>query len=233
MRVSELFNIKEDKKKSKVWLILLATGILSLLIAVITVYGQYTGTYLISITKNAQNKGIAISETKDFSELKYDIKFKPLNDLTDISESWLDIEVAENTDGQYYEEGQEYIAFTFYLKNTGHETVNINYQIKIRDDYKNVGNATIFKVREYEEDGDDFKLLKDTNYSRYYVGGKDVIGDVNITRFRVGEVRKFTFFVWFDGELSKPEMMGGAIKFDWVFGITSGIEDEGDLILDN
>ena len=232
MKVSELFNIKEDKKKSKIWILLLITGALSLLIAVITVYGQYTGNYLISITKQAQKKGIAISETNDFNELKSDIKFKPLNDLTDISESWLDIGEAENTDGQYYTEGLEYIAFTFYLKNTGDETINVNYQIKVLDDYKNIGLATIFKVREYVNINNEFRLKDDINYSKAFNDNKDTIASVDILGFRTGEVRKFTFFVWFDGEYSKPEMMGGAIKFDWVFGITSSLE-EGDVLLEN
>lgn len=233
MRVSELFNIEPKKKKNKLGILLIITGFLSVLIAIITVYGQYTGTYLISVTREAHRKGIAISETKDFLNQNIDINLDPLNDVEDMQASWLDIEAAERTDGQYYDPYEnKYVAFTFYLKNTGDETINVNYQIKITDNYRNLGDATFFKVREYLEVGDDFRLLHDTNYSKALLDSDtNTIASVDIIQFRVGEIRKFTFFVWIEGEFSTPEMMGGAIKFEWVFGITSALD--GEDVLDN
>lgn len=231
MRVSELFNIEQKKKKNIMGILLIITGFLSLLIAIITVYGQYTGTYLISVTREAHRKGIAISETRDFTTNKVDINLDPLNDVEDIQASWLDVEAAEKTDGQYYDPHEnKYVAYTFYLKNTGDETINVNYQIKIVDNYKNLADATFFRVREYIEVGDDFELLRDNDYSKALLEeDSNNLSSVDISQFRVGEIRKFTFFVWIEGNYSTPDMMGGAIKFEWVFGITSALEGEESL----
>ncbi len=225
IRISEILGAgpKASKRKTRLRIGLIITGFLSIILVFVTIYGQYTGTYLIAVSKDARQKGIAISNGIEFEDTRTQLKFDPLNDVDDILESFLNIEAAEITDGHYFEKGQNYLAYTFYIKNIGRETVNLVYRIRITDDYKDLGLATFVRVREYEV-GDKIRLLRDEKYSKA-ISDSDLIADEEILSFKPNEVRKFTFFVWLDGDYSTPEMKGGAIKMDWVFGITTE-EDE-------
>lgn len=206
---------------------LIFTGILSIVFIFVTIYGQYTGSYLIAVTDEAKQKGIAISDKRDFSTQASTISFEPMvpmSGVDDIDGSWVDVEAVKDHDGQYYVEGQQYLAYTFYLKNIGQETVNVSYVVKIEDDSKNVGMATVVRVLDYEVNFHDV-LENDVEHSKQFTNS-NTIADVEIINFKPNDVKKFTFFVWFDGNYSTPEMKGGAIKIEWVFGITSSYGEE-------
>lgn len=222
---------KQSKRRKKLTIGLILTGILTISLAFITIYGQYTGTYLIGITGEASRKGIAISSNRDFTDASDKIEFKPVTPLEgveDILEGVLNIDGAINNDGQFVEVGQQYIAYTFYLKNVGDEAVDVEYSINIIDDYKKIGMATFVKVIEFETNNDDVMLvpLRGINYSKSLLeSDSNRIANVIIENFKPGDIKKFTFFVWFDGEYSTKEMMGGAIKLEWVFGILNASGD--------
>lgn len=224
IKLSEILGAAVATKSAKITIGLIVTGIISVILVIVTIYGQYTGNYLITVTRQASLKGIAISETLDFNSNKDTLKIIPLNDVEDILPSNMNIEGAINTDGQF-SEGEHYIAYTFYLRNSGEETVNINYQVKIIDDYKKLGSATFFRIFEYELIGEEFSFVSDETYSKFY-SEKDIIADVNVINFRPNDIRKFTFFVWIDGDYSNANMRGGAIKLEFVVGITSADQDE-------
>jgi len=225
IKLSEILGVKTvEKKTRKATLGLLITGILAVVLVFVTIYGQFTGNYLITVTREASLKGIAISDKLDYKSNKDTLKVTPLNDIEDILPSNLDIEGARNVDGQY-KDAKHYIAYTFYLRNSGEETVNVNYQVKIIDDYKKLGNAIFFRLFESELIGDEFSFISDETYSKFYTE-KEIIADVDIINFRPNDVRKFTFFVWIDGDHSNESMLGGAVKLEFVFSITSAILDE-------
>lgn len=220
IKISEILGAKKAiRRKSIVGLGLLITGILSFILVLVTVYGQYTGNYLITVTRRASLKGIAISESRDFDKDLDTLKIIPINDVEDILSSDLDVESAVNTDGQLIHD-KHYIAYTFYLRNSGEEVVNLSYQVKVIDDYKHLGNAVFFKIIEFKLVGDEFEEVSDETYSKFYTG-HDIIADVNIFNFKPNDKRKFTFFVWIDGDHSTKEMEGGAIKLEFNISIST------------
>ncbi len=226
MRVTDLLvDRPRTGKKTRITIGLFITGILSIILVFVTIYGQYTGNYLVAITKEAAKKGIAISDSLSFERQGSELLIQPINDTEDILEGFLDIEAAENTDGQYFVQSgeQHYIAYTFYLKNIGDEAVNINYRIRIIDDYKGLGDATFVKIRESTVINGVVSLIHDTNYSKALTHST-LIASEDIFDFRPGQIRKYTFFVWFDGEYSDETMRGGSIKMEWTIGITSAEE---------
>lgn len=230
MRISDILGSKTNKtvgRISKITIGLIISGILSVILVFITIYGQYTGTYLIAVTDKAKYKGIAISDNRDFINQTDQIPFEPaipLDNIEDIDESWLNIEGAINTDGQFTEPNQHYIAYTFYLKNIGHEAVNLQYMIKVVDDYRGIGKATVVKVIDFEVNNHENRV-GNNNYSQQFTNST-TIATVDILNFKPGDVKKFTFFIWFDGQYSTEKMLGGAVKFEWTIGITSSAEDE-------
>lgn len=228
IKLSTILGAKKTvAKRSIIGIGLLITGILSFVLVLVTVYGQYTGNYLITVTRKAALKGIAISESVDFEKDKDTLRIQPLNDVEDILASDLDVESAINTDGQYFK-AKNYIAYTFYLRNSGEEVINLSYQVKVIDDYKRLGEGVYFRVIEYELVGEEFIFVGDDTYSKA-ITQHEIIADVNIMNFKPNDKRRFTIFVWIDGDLSESYMLGGAIKFEFNFTITSaGSDDEED-----
>lgn len=226
IRISEILGSNEPKKKkNRLKIGLLITGSLSLLVILITIYGQYAGNAVITMTKNANGKGILISDNKEFNNGVSTLKFEPINEVEDILEGAIDIETAENNDGLYHVEGEHYFAYTFYLRNTGKEVIDLGYNIKITQDYKNIANATFFKVRKSSYIDGVAKLETDTNYSKALTNN-DLIANTNVGRLNPGETKRFTMFVWLDGEHTTPEMLGGFVKFDWTFVILNSGGDK-------
>ena len=221
IRISEVLGKKVPKKRSSIARIgLLITGALSLVVVLATVYGQYAGNSVISMTNSAKKKGITISESLDCSGSKSSISFEPINRVEDILEGSIDFEAAENTDGLYYVEGNNYFAYTFYIKNSGVEVVDINYTIRITQEQNNLGNAAMFRVKESIYVDNNFVLNSNNLYSKQFSKSK-TLKTGNFSHFLPGAVRKYTMFVWLDGQYTDLSMMGGHIKFDWTFSIAN------------
>lgn len=227
MRMSEILGTTKQiqHKKRRLSLALLITGLLSLIVILVTIYGQYAGMFTISMTNEISDKGIMVSEHLDFLNPKESLAIKPLMDGYDIIESQLNMVEAESTDGQYVDPDADYIAYTFYLKNTGKETINVNYNIRMISDYKGVGVATFLKVAQSLYDPTESKFIDKTYkvFSKQIAGNDNLASEV-IKTFQPGQIRKFTVYMWFDGRYTDETMTGGATKLDWVFAIaTAGV----------
>ncbi len=226
MRISDVFVAKPLVKKrllTRSFLLIgaLITGLISTVVIFVTIYGQYTGTFTLSMQRDALDKGIQISETADFKDPKSILKINPLTEIGEITEANLKIGEARETDGQYYDPDiPYYIAYTFYLKNSGKELIDLNYRLRIIDSYKGAENAV--KVK-YMEENLSNGLLSDNTYTK--PEGKHYIFDNNLYNFLEGEIYKITMFMWFDGELTDISMLGGGVKLDLSFTIISAEQD--------
>lgn len=233
MRMSEVFNMNEEKKKKKFlfrfWFFI--TGLLSLTIILVTVYGQNTGTFLIGMTSEAADKGIMVSIDPEFTEPKEKLTVMQVDGVEDMMFDWIPLAEVESTNGQYFDDKyNHYIAYTFYLKNIGTEVVDLRYNFQIISDYKDVRKAAFIRIREFS--GTTFSSLirdveyhfnKDTNLIEEEIY-TDLIGDKynEVINFRPGDIRKISFYLWFDGNYTTPEMKGGAFKMSYAIAITSG-----------
>ena len=100
MKASDLFKQpKKSRKKLYTGLGLLITGFLSIVFVFVTIYGQYTGNYLITLTKDAREKGISISEDNEFNKDESILKIQPLTFTEDMIASF-DYEAIESKIGR-------------------------------------------------------------------------------------------------------------------------------------
>lgn len=76
-----------SKKSSKLRFAIIITGILSGIIVLAIVYGHYAGNAFISMTREAQKKGIELSETPDFENGSSMLKITTIDNFQDILES--------------------------------------------------------------------------------------------------------------------------------------------------
>jgi hypothetical protein len=227
MKTDPMFNLKHKNKLSKeqkVTIGLLVTGLLSILLVLITVYGQFTGTFQIKVTHIAEKKGILLSLTDDFGNSTDKLTLDPIRDIEDIIEENIvrisEILVSEG--GQYVDPdgNKNYIAYTFYLKNVGSEVVDIRYDLTVLAQRNNLADATTIIIYEHSQTGEDMQ-------KRYYYKseGTDHLGFHRIPDFKVGEIRKFTLIAFVDGHRSNPSMKGGAVKFNLVFTVETADEE--------
>jgi hypothetical protein len=222
MRISDILVPTRSTKKVKklssrfVFLGMLITGLVSSIVIFVTIYGQYTGTFTLSMQKDAIEKGIQLSESVTFENPKSILNIQPLTEIGDMTESAINFDEARNTDGQYYDPViPYYIAYTFYMRNSGKEVVDINYRLTVLDSYKNVDKAV--KVRYVSENLDTGEYIDKT----YVKGEKQHIIDEVLNNFIEGHTLKITIFLWFDGELTDASMMGGSLKLNLTYTIVT------------
>lgn len=218
MRTEPLFQLKQNRmtNRKKVTIGLIITGILSLIVLLITIYGQFTGTFLIKLTYAAERKGILLSTDSNFTDSTDKLILTPVSNVEDMIESNLIHidEILASEGGQYVDpDGNEnYVAYTFFIKNTGAEVVDIRYDLMIVKQYKHLDDAiTTLMYIDYLDDSPIEKI----RYNK--TDGKRHLGTKKFQNFMPNDVYKITIISFIDGELSNPSMLGGAVKINLVF----------------
>src|SRR5574344_1759274 len=98
------------------------------------------GNFTISLDPNlSANKQIVMSSTSDFKETPLELKVNSIPYMDNISGSWLPLNIATEYEGEH--NGNNYIAYTFFVKNIGKETTNYIMTLNILSVIKNVDDA--------------------------------------------------------------------------------------------
>lgn len=225
MRTAPIFGFKPKKKlRGKIVALgLLITGFISLMVIITTIYGQFTGTFLIKMSHDADLKGIHLSESGDFDDRTEKLSLIPKSDLDDlIEENIVRIdEILDAPGGQYIDpDGEDnYIAYNFYIRNTGKEVINLRYDLNITAAEKKLDNAVVIILYKQDENG----IVRERFHKEdsWYLGG-DIIYN-----FKPGDTIKYTFIAYIDGLYSTPEMLGGGVKVNLVFKIDNAADHRG------
>jgi hypothetical protein len=91
-----------------------------------------------SMDYDAYNRGIILSSDEAFSNPSPRLMTDPIEDARDMTYSWLKLEEVQNTDGNYVDPDYDYVAYTFYIRNNGLETVDITYHIRMTEIYNDL-----------------------------------------------------------------------------------------------
>ena len=98
------------------------------------------GRFTVSLDKNlSDQKSIYLSETGKLKERNRKLYAETINYMDNISIKWLPENIDTEKDGAH--NGDNYIAYTFYIVNNGKETVDYWYEIDIDDTIRNVDEA--------------------------------------------------------------------------------------------
>ena len=199
-----------------------ALVILSVVIYLISVLYTKTGSFTVSINKfDATQYALTLSDTRDFYTPTAMLNAEISKEITNISESWLPADL-DNIDGAH--NGDNYVAYTFYLKNAGEGMVAYNYQMYM----VNVENDLDEAIR--------IRLYVDgvwTNFARTATDGSgpepgttEFLTDRIITQgqvggFNPGDVTKYTVIIWIEGDDPDclDDLIGGELKIAMDFDI--------------
>ena len=210
----KVYGIKRKYSKVKiiVSIILLLLALTFIILGLIYKGGKFT----ITLDKRlSQESGIVIYDDYEIKESKRKLEARNIDFMDNISIDWIPKNIDNEKDGAH--NGENYIAYTFYIENEGTENINYWYTVKIDDVIKNVdeaarvmiflnGNKKVYaKINSYTNEPE-----KDTE--PFFDKTTAVLEQRK--DFAPGNIDKFTIVIWLEGD--DPDcidnILGGEIK---------------------
>lgn len=231
-------------------LALLITGIVSIIIAILAYFGINMGTFVISLDDSAYRTGISLSTEPEFIGRYPNLLVNPLNGAEPIGYVQIRQEDVINTNGDYDDPDKfaTYIAYTFYLKNEGETTVDLNFEINITKATNKLDSALRVMLIETDvETGNRIGThvyLKDDENDIYEVGTPERAkvpesyltyfnDDFNVTKdeiinFRPEKIKKYSIIIWLEGYDvdCKEHIKSGQLKMSLNFEVAGSYKEE-------
>ena len=171
----------------------------------------------------AVKKGIILSEDPEFKTQSAALSAKQADDVTNITYSWLPVDLDTSKDGEH--NGDNYVAYTFYCKNNGQATLDYDAVLEITgvaksaDEavrvmvYKN-GEPTIYGKGKYDD-----RNTAETDCTKFNTDTE--VMTTATEDFKVGDVDKYTIVIWIEG--NDPECIddirNGHIRMRMLFSV--------------
>lgn len=213
-KAQKIYRRELIKKITKVSFLL---SLILVSIIYLVLYVAYEGgKFTVTLDKNLTNrKNVFLSEDGKLKNKEWKLSAETLNYMDNISIRWLPANIAQQGPGAH--NGDNYIAYTFYVINAGKEEVHYWYEIDIDDSIRNVdeairimiiknGEKTVYakksKVTGKEEDG-----------TKKFVS-KTIAVLEQRKNFKPKSKDRYTIVVWIEGDdpECKNELLGGEIK---------------------
>ena len=209
--------LKERERRIKV----LKIGILVMILFLIIIYFilrivYETGDFTISLDPNlAQKSGLVMFEHKQDEVDKLILKADKVEFMDNISVKWLPEDLNKAGEGSH--NGDNYLAYSFYVQNKGSDTINYWYEVIVDDVIKNVDKAirvmiyrndekTIYaRANETTGEAEEGTTKFYSNKEVMVVGRKD---------FKPEDIDKFTVVIFIEGDDPDciDELIGGEMK---------------------
>ncbi len=210
-------------RRRNVMLRVLSIALLILVLLLGLFYGlsafvNKAGNFTVWISEEDLTK-ITLSNTPDFEECFTMLEADVIEEMDNITKAWLPDDI-DQVDGSH--NGENYIAYTFYLKNSGEEEINYTSQIDIHSVVKEADDAIRVMV---------IKNGEETVYAKAQRGSTEPEPDTVpfISKTQVlnttseglasGGVDKYTVVIWLEG--NDPECVddirGGVVKMSMSF----------------
>ena len=209
---------KKLKRNLRIALIIIFFILLLLYFVVGIIYNN--GNFSISLDRNLYfDKGLIIYDDPSYKVYRTELYAEAPKTFDDISYKWLPSDISEHSGGSH--NGNNYLAYTFYIENQGEEIADYWSEVVIEDVIKNVDDAV--RVRIYKND----------EYVTYAKVGSEGVPEPNTVAFqednlvvrehtesfKPGDIDKYTIVLWIEG--SDPEctdnILGGEFKVSMQF----------------
>lgn len=138
---------RRKKMLKRIRIAVIAIFIILLLVFFVLSIIYKGGRFTVTLDPNFSLKsGIVLYETKDDINYRNKLYAKEIEFMDNISGEWLPKNIDTEKDGSH--NGENYIAYSFYVGNTSDNTINYWYEIKILDVIKHVDDAVRIVVYE-------------------------------------------------------------------------------------
>ena len=198
-------------------LLLIILSIIYLVLYIVYEGGRFT----VSLDKNLSNrKNVFLSEDGKSSNKTRQLGAETINYMDNISIKWLPENIDKEKTGAH--NGDNYIAYTFYVVNAGEETVHYWYEIDIDDTILNVDEAIRIMII---QNGRKVVYAKKSRVTKQPEEGTKAFKSKSIAvleqrkNFTSRKKDRYTVVVWIEGD--DPEcnnaLLGGEIKMHMDF----------------
>ena len=198
-------------------LLLILISIIYLFLYIIYAGGRFT----VSLDKNMSNrKNVFLSEDGNVKNKARKLSADTIEYMDNISIKWLPDNIDTEKNGGH--NGDNYIAYTFYVINSGKEKVNYWYEIDIDDTIKNVDEAIRIMIYRNGERTVYAKKSKDTGQAepgtKKFILSKIAVLEQR-KNFKPSSKDRYTVVVWIEGDdpECKNDLLGGEIKLHMDF----------------
>ena len=209
--------IEREKKIKKILKISILVLLLFFLILYFVVGIFYNnGNFSVTLDKNLYfDKGMIIYDDVNYKVYRSELYAKTPESFDNISYRWLPDNLHDSMGGTH--NGDNYLAYTFYIENQGDLVNNYYYEVVIDDVIKNVDEAV--RIRIYKNDGSYVTYAKKSAKGTAESGTVTFVSDEIIARehvadFNPGDIHKYSVVMWIEG--SDPEctdnILGGEFK---------------------
>ncbi len=233
MKYHKILKAEKALSRNKLFRIgIILSGIFSLAFGVVTFYGQDSGNFMMSIDRDAYNRGIVIAVDESFQNPQARLMTEPVDEARDLTYRWIKIDEVKNTDGNYNDPDFDYVAFTFYIQNSGSETVNVSYHITMTDVTKNIDEAiriliieddveTMYQKQDNLDEFGAYPIYPPTLPKPLYFISDTIITRKTFRNFKPLDIKKFSVIIWLEGydPDTTDDILGGNIKMDMLFSI--------------
>lgn len=176
------------------------------------------GRFVITLDNNlALESGLVIYDNVEYKENKKILYAEEIKFMDNISIRWLPKNIHHEKDGSH--NGDNYIAYTFYLENKGERVINYWYELIIDDVIKNVDEAVRIMIIKNDEKEVYAKInnhtkLPEPDTKAFFVDDEDTAILENRKDFKPKDIDKFTIVIWLEGD--DPDcvnsIIGGELK---------------------
>lgn len=208
------------KRNLKIRVVLMA--IIILLMFLSTTYGllyvaNQNGYFTIELDPNLKAKNnMVISDSSDFRETPLILKINSLTYMDNISERWIPNNV-DDIEGPHSKDN--YLAYTFFVKNNGDVKIDYMTEINILSVIKNVDEAVrvaLYKNGVKTTYAKVNRITKQPEPNTKSFSSSTQVMNEKQTDLKPGGVDKYTIVVWLEGD--DPEcvndIMGGEMKMN-------------------
>ena len=213
--------IKREKKASRN----LKIALLVILLVVVIIYFVIgivynSGNFSITLDRNLYyDKGIIIYEEEEYKVYRSELLAETPETFDNINYNWLPADIDEHEGGAH--NGENYLAYTFYIENIGEEVADYWSEVVIDDVIKDVDEAV--RIRIYR-DGEYVTYAKESETGQAEEGttkfsSEELVVREHVEGFEPGSVSKYTIVMWIEG--TDPEctdnILGGEFKVHMEF----------------
>lgn len=220
--------VADAKRRKKRYAIILSSllGIL-LVMYIISMLMTQWGDLVITIGDMGDDSGktILLSESASFDDAAVKLNGGSVKEVTNITKAWLPKGLDTEKDGQH--NGENYLAYTFYLKNTGTKDLKYNTTMTVTGVSKSADEAVRIQIYKNGKDNTyakgTFKNRKTAETDATKWVDTDDILKTKDSALKAGAVDKFTVVMWIEGEDAEcvDAIRGGTIRSQMVFDVVS------------
>ena len=193
-------------------LLLILISVIYLFLYIVYAGGRFT----VTLDKNLSNrKNIFLTEDGNVKNKTRRLSADTIDYMDNISIKWLPDTL--DTEAVGVHNGDNYIAYTFYLVNSGKEEVHYWYELDVDDTVRNVDEAIRIMIYLNGKETVYAKKNKETKVAE--PGTKAFVSDEiaileQRKKFKPGEKDRFTVVIWIEGDdpECKNDLLGGEIK---------------------